>query len=83
MTRRIATTLFVSAALLLAGQAHAEELNDATYTRLRNYLVPSEKDLAYKAIPWRVSYWDAVVEAQAKDKPILLWAMNGHPLGCT
>jgi hypothetical protein len=83
MTRRIASALFVSAALFLVGQSHAQELNDATYTKLRNYLVPSENDLAYKAIPWRASYWDAVVEAQAKDKPILLWAMNGHPLGCT
>jgi hypothetical protein len=24
-----------------------------------------------------------VKEAQEKDRPILLWAMNGHPLGCT
>ena len=26
------------------------------------------------------SQWDAVIEAQARDKPILLWSMNGHPL---
>jgi hypothetical protein len=83
MTRRIACALFASAALFLVGQSHAQELSDATYSKLRDYLVPGEKDLAYKAIPWRASYWDAVVEAQAKDKPILLWAMNGHPLGCT
>jgi hypothetical protein len=24
-----------------------------------------------------------VIEAQQRDKPILLWTMNGHPLACT
>jgi hypothetical protein len=70
-------------ALAGAGGVRSEDLTDANYARWRNYLLPSQKDLAYKAIPWRASFWDAVVEAQAKDKPILLWAMNGHPLGCT
>ena len=73
----------VALGLGLAAGAPAQELTDATYTHWRNYLLPSQKDLAYKAIPWRASFWDAVVEAQAKDGPILLWAMNGHPLGCT
>jgi len=70
-------------AVSIAGHARSQELTPATYAKWRDYLLPGEKDLAYKAIPWRASYWDAVVEAQVKDKPILLWAMNGHPLGCT
>ena len=71
------------AAIALVAAAPVAELTDATYARWRDYVLPTEKDLAYKAIPWRASFWDAVVEAQAKDRPILLWAMNGHPLGCT
>ncbi len=42
---------------------------------------PDEGDWA--KIPWRTAFWEAVVEAQAAEKPILLWAMNGHPLACT
>jgi hypothetical protein len=67
----------------LASGSPAQELTDASYAKWRDYVLPTEKDLAYKAIPWRASFWDAVGEAQAKDRPILLWAMNGHPLGCT
>jgi len=73
----------VGVTIALAGSTTAQELTDATYAKWRDYVLPTEKDLAYKAIPWRASFWEAVVEAQAKDRPILLWAMNGHPLGCT
>jgi hypothetical protein len=83
MAQFIRSVLLAGAALAVTSSVRAQDLTDATYTKLRDYLLPAEKDLAYKAIPWRASYWDAVVEAQAKDKPILLWAMNGHPLGCT
>lgn len=83
MTIRSRFAIAAAAAVALAGAAPVPEITDATYARWRDYLLPADKDLAYKAIPWRASFWEAVVEAQAKDKPILLWAMNGHPLGCT
>ena len=34
-------------------------------------------------IAWLPSLWDAVEASHEKRRPILLWAMNGHPLGCT
>jgi hypothetical protein len=37
----------------------------------------------WEEIPWRVSLTDARREAAARKKPLLLWAMDGHPLGCT
>jgi hypothetical protein len=83
MMGRSGTAFALAVALALTGRSHSQNLTDATYAKWRDYLLPAEKDLAYRSIPWRASYWDAVVEAQAKDKPILLWAMNGHPLGCT
>jgi hypothetical protein len=49
----------------------------------RALIEPAAKDLAYAEIPWRPSFWSAVQEAQEHELPILLWAMNGHPLGCT
>jgi hypothetical protein len=83
MNRRIRTILTLAITIAVLSPARAQDLTDSTYAKWRDYLLPAERDLAYKTIPWRASYWDAVVEAQAKDKPILLWAMNGHPLGCT
>lgn len=68
--------------LLLAG-ALAQDLTPETLEKWRAYLTPPPEELAWRKIPWRPTFWDAVVEAHEKDKPILLWAMNGHPLACT
>lgn len=45
--------------------------------------IRGKDDEAWLAIPWRPALGPAVLEASKKRKPILLWAMNGHPLGCT
>ena len=45
--------------------------------------MPTEKDLAWTRIPWRTSFQQGLIESIEKQKPMLLWAMNGHPLGCT
>lgn len=57
--------------------------NAENFARWRDYLRPKSEELAFCDIPWRPTLWDAVLEAQRQDKPILLWAMNGHPLACT
>ena len=46
-------------------------------------VVPSEADEKWLEIGWRANLWEARKEAAAKGKPILLWEMDGHPLGCT
>ena len=38
---------------------------------------------AYRDVGWLPVFWTAVLQAQREEKPILLWAMNGHPLACT
>jgi hypothetical protein len=58
-------------------------LVDETYARIRDHVLPTRDELRWRAIPWRASLRDAVVDARALDKPILLWAMDGHPLGST
>lgn len=70
--------------VLLGGfAAFAQELTEETYTKIRDHVLPSADELKWTAVDWRASFWDAVIEAQKADKPILLWAMNGHPLACT
>lgn len=47
------------------------------------FIRPSTKECAYTQISWRDKFWPAVEEARRLGRPILLWTMNGHPLGCT
>lgn len=48
-----------------------------------DFIRPSDDELKYEAIGWRNQFWPAVEEARELGRPILLWTMNGHPLGCT
>jgi len=67
----------------VAGTPGTVTLNDQTYTQIRDHIRPKEAEMNWQEIPWRSTFWSAVVEAQKRDRPILAWAMNGHPLACT
>jgi hypothetical protein len=72
--------------LPVAGSSAADppgELTDKTYTAWRDRIRPKAADVCYREVDWLPTFWDGVVAAQKADKPILLWAMNGHPLACT
>ncbi|MFT5289314.1 MAG: hypothetical protein ACI8QS_001087 [Planctomycetota bacterium] len=45
-------------------------------------ILPPSEELAWERIEWRTSLGAGIVDARAADKPVLLWVMNGHPLGC-
>ncbi|MEM7164143.1 MAG: hypothetical protein AAF581_01690 [Planctomycetota bacterium] len=69
-----------------AAFAHANPevvLNDTTLVALRERILAAPQDLAWESIAWRPSLWEAVLEGDREERPVLLWAMNGHPLGCT
>ena len=67
----------------LASLGQVPELNDQSFERWRDQVRPQAKEESYLDIPWRESFSVAINEARETDKPVLLWAMNGHPLGCT
>lgn len=72
--------------LLAASGARAGEpptLDAAAQAKWVRAIVPTTAERAWRKVGWRSSLWSAVVEAHAQKKPILLWAMNGHPLGHT
>jgi hypothetical protein len=75
----IAACFLISAT---ASAADVPELNKDNFAKWRDYIRPSEKELAYLKIPWRTSLGPAIAEAKAKKKPILLWNYNGNPFGC-
>ena len=58
-------------------------LDETTFEHWRDYLKPAEGELRWQGISWRGQFWEGMEEATEKDLPVLLWAMNGHPLGCT
>ncbi len=55
---------------------------DAEYAALLTEVRPKPGEDTFATIPWLTSLWDARVKAAAEGKPILLWEMDGHPLGC-
>jgi hypothetical protein len=67
------------ATLPLADQPPAA-LNDTTFDKWSDRIRPKS---FLATVNWLPTLWDGVIAAQKQDKPILLWAMNGHPLGCT
>jgi hypothetical protein len=43
---------------------------------------PNAGEDKYMQIPWMIDLWEARKKAASEDRPILLWEMDGHPLGC-
>lgn len=68
---------------LSTAPAKAQELTAEACAQVRDTVLPSVTDDQWRAIPWRDTLREAVLEADAQNRPVLLWAMNGHPLGCT
>lgn len=60
----------------------AETLTEAQYRKLLKELQPAE-DEPWRTIPWKIALLDAQRNAARENKPIFIWAMDGHPLGCT
>ncbi len=76
--------LFVTLIVALAGaEGLPAELNDNTFTLWRDRIRPKTAERCFETVHWLPTFWDGVMTAQKEDKPILLWAMNGHPLACT
>jgi hypothetical protein len=59
------------------------ELNDQNYADWCKHILPDTGQLAWQQIPWATTFKDGIVAADVAGKPLLLWTMNGHPLGCT
>lgn len=59
------------------------DLNAENYQAWHDHILPKSSELAWEQIPWLTTFQDGILAADAADKPLLLWTMNGHPLGCT
>jgi hypothetical protein len=46
-------------------------------------VLPRPSEERWLQVPWRTDFAAARAEANRADKPLFLWMMDGHPLGCT
>jgi hypothetical protein len=74
---------FVSLTCASGFLAAAEPIPADQFQALHALVRPAGGEDRWAAIPWRTSLWQARQEAARAGKPILLWEMDGHPLGCT
>ncbi len=82
-------TRLASILILLATAAAAQSglpplrIDASTFEAWLERITPVPRDLYYQQIPWRLRLSEGVDDAARLDKPILLWLMDGHPLGPT
>jgi hypothetical protein len=68
----------------VANRAEADEpIAPQSFQELRTAIRPHKGEGEWARIPWLASLWEARQRAAAAGKPILLWEMDGNPLGCT
>lgn len=68
--------------LLLACRLNAEALTEQKFEELHKELRPPADEL-WRTIPWNISLIEAQHLAANERKLLFIWAMDGHPLGCT
>lgn len=76
------TTVVLSFLVLgFANVCNAIQLSEDEFTQLHNDLNPTNE--TWKTIPWMTSLIEAQNISANQQKPLFIWAMDGHPLGCT
>jgi hypothetical protein len=58
-------------------------VDEATTQTILQFVRPRPEELSWQAIPWQTAIPDALAIARRERKPVLLWTMNGNPLGLT
>jgi len=59
------------------------EITKANLDEWIKFVRPSGEELGWRQVRWHSSLSEAAEEAKKLQRPILLWAMNGHPCGET
>ena len=59
------------------------ELEASTFSKIRQAILLNPSAAQWEKIPWQPELGPAITEARKQDKPILLWMMNGNPVGMT
>lgn len=82
MTRIMLIAIVTLLGTTLARADEPQALTKLQYQQTLDKVRPGVFEDAYALIPWQTSLWEARELAAKEGKPILLWEMDGHPLGC-
>lgn len=69
--------------ICVASASLAQAEWSAPQKQLISAINPTAEESAWMRINWRTNLWQARKEAAKSGKPIYIWEMDGHPLGCT
>jgi len=78
--RHFLAAIFLAPFLLVC--ARSAGVSEEKFRELQSQLAPAP-DEPWRTIPWQIALLDAQRQAARERKPIFIWAMDGHPLGCT
>ncbi|NBR05111.1 MAG: hypothetical protein EBT92_04995 [Planctomycetes bacterium] len=79
---RLNLALCLGLALGLTHGKASEPVKPEQFGKLHSLIKPNAGEEKFMEIPWMIDLWEARKKAASEDKPILLWEMDGHPLGC-
>ena len=79
---RIALAAVVIAFGLVAPTQAGDELKVRDLGALKTLIKPRAEEMKWEEIPWMVDLWDARAKAAQAGKPLMLWEMDGNPMGC-
>ena len=76
-------TCSVFMAVAVGTVSAASPISPKQFEHLKKEISPKAAEEKWLEIPWEADLWAARQTAARQGKPILLWEMDGHPLGCT
>ncbi|MCY2971715.1 MAG: hypothetical protein NTZ30_13715 [Planctomycetota bacterium] len=79
---RLDITLCLGLTFGLAYSHSSEPIKPEQFNKLHSIIKPNLDEEKFMQIPWMIDLWEARKKAASEDRPILLWEMDGHPLGC-
>lgn len=79
------STLCSLVVFFLASAISPQEPHELTWARfesLHREIQPAA-DEPWRSVPWKIDLLEAQREAAQQKRPLFVWSMDGHPLGCT
>lgn len=86
MSRRLfAALVLITCPLSAQAKADVDDPvpTEQNFAAWRDHILPATNELLWETIPWKQSFGEGLREANRQSRPLMFYAMNGHPLGCT
>jgi hypothetical protein len=82
LSARSSLLAVLSAGCLTTWASAAEPIAPQQFHEVLKIVKPQPGEDKWADIPWLADLWQARQAAAKAGKPILLWEMDGNPLGC-